>query len=234
MDAVIHQEETYVVIFISNANNSLSAWLLSTSSIVPYSLLDDNPVTGHVFNIKQMNYLAVATRTEKTSSSGFVNIYKISKGNMTKVQSIASRGTSSITSFRTNGVSYLVIANDRAYSSPGHSTYHLTVDIYSYSDQNAFAWFRSIPTYRAYRVSTYQIGSFAYLAVVHYDQSVSFFQFRIELGFEKVDELHVAGVRGLTYVKILDKQYVFLSAAGHTPLGVSKLMEINPTGERFL
>ena len=194
--------------------------------------MDDNPVSVLTFIVNLKPYVAVASRPELTSSSGYVNIYELK--NMTRVQSIASRGTSDITSFTYDGVSYLVIANDHGYSSDGHSTYHLSVDIYSYSiATKAFEWFRSIQTYRAYRVGTYRIGSFVYLAIVHFDKSVAFYQFGLELGFQKIDELTVSGAHDVAYMDLFGEGHLFVSSSSHLLTGSSKLFRINSSGKKY-
>lgn len=231
VDAAVHRKFDHIILFISNSNSSLSSWFLTQSGVTPYSEGDDNPSAVHTFSIDDVHYLAVATRVEKSSSSGYVNIYEITRGNITKVQSIATKAASSITTFKVNDNEYLVIANDRAYSDYGLSTYYLTVDVYSFS-KGIFEWFDSIPSYRAFRVATFQVGSFTYLAIVHYDEYVSFYQFGIEFGFQKADKLDLHGIRDLSFINKDGNIYVFLGASSthHSP---SKLLELYSSGKLF-
>ena len=107
---------------------------------------------------------------------------------------------------------------------------HPALPLVQESGSITFEWYRTLPTYRAHQVTTFTIGHFVYMSLLHYHQSVSLWEFGDELGFRKVDEVPLDGARGLTHLNINGTAYVFLSASRRPLLSESRMMEIRPKG----
>ena len=182
----------------------------------------------HTFTIAQQSYIAFGVNSNAASSRGTVDIYRLSDDSqMTFVQSLATVGLSKLSSFTSNGKSYIVVANDRDFSGD-YGTYDVHVDVYAYGNtDNRFVLFQSIPAYRAIDVSTHKYGSQTLLAITHCDKSITVYRLALDFGFLLVEHIRQFHSRAAIFFDADKETYLAVTIDG---VESSKILKLNAIG----
>jgi len=211
--------------FYSNKSTNIFNSSGAVQETVDFSVLSN---LVHTFEIEDKSYVAFGVHTNSDSSRGSVDVYQLGDDSqMTFVQSLATVGLSKLSTFTSNGESYIAIANDRDFSGD-YGTYSVHVDIYVFrTTQNRFELFQTIPAYRAIDVSTHKYGSQTLLAITHCDRSIAVYRLALDLGFLLLEEIRQFHSRAAVFFDEGKECYLAVIVDG---VESSKILKLNAIG----